>query len=192
MAAYNDVTFDALCGHDRQGSLVYLVGAVKRDYSISLSPEEMRDVLVTQFDVDENVADTQELKERDRFLPNGVKLLTPIIATTQWSPVHYLANMATPERVAREPGNSAAALGVWNLNLIKDRYIDWDHLGLQETFLLTIIVLAKQRHDWRDDFLLVAACPGWDYVSSIGTLDSWDNEEIEQSGRLIWQRTADG
>jgi hypothetical protein len=133
------------------------------------------------------------LRAQKLFLLKGYFPQTPVMKTRAWSPAGALLEAGFEPIVLERyfSGANAVATGIWCPMTISDpKSIQYS--STDEDLFWAIMAKVSERAKKRKQHISVVATPGWAYESAIGSLQDWDEAEIEKADRVVWKRTPDG
>jgi len=194
----NDYSFEALCLKNIGGkinTLAYLVGLVDSASHKAGNPEIARyDILYPLSEGEAQAASSKDLLGiQAEFLPQNYLPQTPVMFVQRWSPIlAMLKSGFEPESLNWLGGAPhAVATGIWKPSIcVRSKNIS--ECRSDEDLFWSIMAEAFKRAMERDYFVSIIAQVGWNYEDMVGSLQSWNDKIIAQTGRILWKRTWQG
>jgi hypothetical protein len=196
---FEDYTFEALCldnGSPVIDTLAYVVGLVDSENHAAANPDTARyDILCPLSECEGYVDSGREiLGMQAEFLPANYWPQTPVIFARRWSPITAMLEKGIePVNLTRktEKAPHAIATGIWRPG-IAPAAKEIDDCTTDEELFWAIMNQVFTRASGRGLYINILAEVGWAYESQIGSLQVLSKDEIEKSGRVLWQSTVDG
>jgi hypothetical protein len=190
-----EYTFEAL-GGPKARTLAYLVGLVNSEEHVARKPGTARyDILYPLSEVGgQPVSPKELLAMQAEILPENYLPQTPVMFVRRWSPVVAMLQKGfEPVTLARDTRNAptAVATGIWRPGMVDEAKSILDCVTDEELFWAIMIKVFERAKDlgW---LVNIIAQVGWSYEDQIGSLQDWSEEEIAQTGRVLWKCTVEG
>jgi hypothetical protein len=194
-----EYTFEALCLHtvsEEVDTLAYLIGLVDSEKHVAGNPFKARyDILYPLSEGEGQVVSPEDLVGMQaEFLPSNYLPQTPVMFARRWSPITALLEKGfKPFSLARDARNAptAVAAGIWRPGIVEAAKDILDCTTDEELFWAIMSKVFDRARD-RDWLVSIIAEVGWSYDTQVGRLQDWSDEEIAQTGRVLWKSTVDG
>jgi hypothetical protein len=171
-------------------SLAYLVGLVDTAKNEVTDSKKAYFVLGCLFDIEEQVGSYSELISlQENDFPAGFWPQTPVMVTTQWSPISALLEKDwEPLVLSRQSQRWACASGVWRPKQVEAAK-PYTECKTPEELFWSILKEVVEKAQAREQLISVIACPGWSYANNLRSPQNLNLVEAEKADRVIWQRT---
>ena len=177
-------------------SLCYLVGLVNsQDHKISEVLPAKR-IISWLYSCEEQSINAEHLKEGEtffeRYFVGGYYPKTPCMIVNQWSPISAMLERGfDPVILCREPKFRAVATGLWTPPVFS-QILEIESAKTDEELFWAIIMKVSHLATERSMWINIIAQPGWDYDAAIHSLPNWTEGDVENAGRILWERTPAG
>lgn len=198
MSRYNpsEYTFDGLAFPGNPSPhryLAYVLGLVNGPDNPISNARKAAGLLTLLYDMEEQLKDPESLLGwQQASLPKGYLPVTPCMVTEGWSPIAAILERGLePVLLKREPTRHATATGIWE-PVDGESGLDIESAKTVEQLFWAMLLETSRRAIVRKMLVSIIACPGWGYVTAIGSLPKWGSEELKIADKILWKRTPEG
>ena len=124
------------------------------------------------------------------ILPPNYFPQTPVMFVQRWSPILAMLKHGFEPETLKWLGEAPhrVATGIWKPGVVVGEKKISESSSDEELFW-AIMAEAFKRAKERGYFVNIIAEVGWSYETMIDSLPHWSEEEVAESGRILWKRT---